>query len=58
MKVVDGLDYINCGDWVDNCTAVIEEFDGSLHLIRTTPEYELMTIFNTPTNGQLSLQKI
>jgi len=58
MKVVDGLDYINCGDWVDNCTAVIEECDGSLHLIRTTPEYELMTIFNTTTNGQLSLQKV
>ena len=25
-----GLAYINCGDWVESCTAVVEHFDGRL----------------------------
>jgi UDP-2,3-diacylglucosamine pyrophosphatase LpxH len=33
IKVVDGLLYINCGDWVDSCTAIIEHMDGRLELI-------------------------
>ena len=28
------IDYINTGDWVDSCTAVVEHFDGRLELIR------------------------
>ncbi|MFZ1091603.1 MAG: UDP-2,3-diacylglucosamine diphosphatase [Xanthobacteraceae bacterium] len=26
--------YINCGDWIESCTAVIEHFDGSFELIK------------------------
>jgi UDP-2,3-diacylglucosamine pyrophosphatase LpxH len=26
--------YINCGDWVENCTALAEDFDGKLTLIK------------------------
>lgn len=33
IKEVDGLLYINCGDWVDSCTAIIEHADGKLELI-------------------------
>lgn len=33
IKTLDGLDYINCGDWVDSCTAIVEHFDGRLELI-------------------------
>jgi hypothetical protein len=29
-----GLTYINCGDWVESCTAVVEHFDGRLEIIR------------------------
>lgn len=29
----DGFLYINCGDWVDSCTAIIEHMDGRLELI-------------------------
>lgn len=25
--------YANCGDWVENCTALVEDFQGDLHLI-------------------------
>lgn len=27
------LTYINCGDWVDSCTAIVEHFDGRLELV-------------------------
>jgi len=33
IRRIDGLEYINTGDWVESCTAVVEAMDGSLHLI-------------------------
>lgn len=34
LREQDGLLYINCGDWVDSCTAIVEHLDGRLELIR------------------------
>ena len=36
MKTIDGIDYINTGDWVESCSAVVEHHDGRLELIRWT----------------------
>jgi UDP-2,3-diacylglucosamine pyrophosphatase LpxH len=33
IKQVDGVIYINCGDWVDSCTAVVEHHDGRMELV-------------------------
>ena len=33
MKVIDGLQYLNCSDWVDSCTAIVEHLDGRMELI-------------------------
>ncbi len=33
IKDVSGLLYVNCGDWVDSCTAIVEHHDGRLELI-------------------------
>jgi UDP-2,3-diacylglucosamine pyrophosphatase LpxH len=33
MREIDGVLYCNDGDWVESCTALVEDFDGSLHLI-------------------------
>jgi UDP-2,3-diacylglucosamine pyrophosphatase LpxH len=33
MYVNLGTSYINCGDWVENCTAVAEDHDGRMELI-------------------------
>jgi UDP-2,3-diacylglucosamine pyrophosphatase LpxH len=33
LKDVDGLTYVNCGDWVDSCTGIVEHFDGRLELV-------------------------
>lgn len=33
IKPSDGFVYLNCGDWVDSCTALIERFDGTIELV-------------------------
>jgi UDP-2,3-diacylglucosamine pyrophosphatase LpxH len=33
LRETDGVLYINCGDWVDSCTAIVEHPDGRLELI-------------------------
>jgi UDP-2,3-diacylglucosamine pyrophosphatase LpxH len=33
IKELDGVTYVNCGDWVDSCTAIVEHHDGHLELI-------------------------
>jgi len=33
MRTVDDVLYMNCGDWVDSCTAIVEHPDGRLELV-------------------------
>jgi UDP-2,3-diacylglucosamine pyrophosphatase LpxH len=33
IRQVDRLTYINCGDWVDSCTAIVEHLDGRIELV-------------------------
>jgi len=33
QKEVDGVSYMNTGDWVESCTAITENFDGTLKLV-------------------------
>ncbi len=35
-RMIDGVRYLNCGDWVESCTAIAEDFDGTLHQIQWT----------------------
>ena len=35
---LDGITYANCGDWVESCTALAEEPDGTLRLIHWADE--------------------
>ncbi|HEY0913584.1 MAG TPA: UDP-2,3-diacylglucosamine diphosphatase [Solimonas sp.] len=30
---IDGVDYYNCGDWVESCTALAEDQNGKIHII-------------------------
>src|ERR1044072_851291 len=36
IRSLEGLSYVNCGDWVESCTAVVEHFDGRLEIIDWT----------------------
>ena len=44
MKPVDGVNYYNCGDWVDSCTALVEHTDGRMELLRSAPELSLAAV--------------
>lgn len=33
IRTIDGLIYVNTGDWVESCTAVVEDADGTLRLV-------------------------
>ena len=33
IEEMGGVRYLNCGDWVENCTALIERHDGAIELI-------------------------
>ncbi len=42
MEDIEGIHYINTGDWVESCTAVVEHFDGRMELIHWTPASEVV----------------
>ena len=31
------IEYFNCGDWVESCTAIVEHFDGRMQVIEALP---------------------
>lgn len=33
-RMIDGVHYLNCGDWVESCTAVVETMQGEMRLVR------------------------
>lgn len=33
LRETAGVLYVNCGDWVDSCTAIVEHLDGRLELV-------------------------
>lgn len=32
-KTIDGIAYLNCGDWVDSCTGIVEHLDGRMEVV-------------------------
>jgi len=33
LRMIDDIEYLNCGDWVESCTALVEHFDGTFEII-------------------------
>ena len=33
IRDIDGIKYLNCGDWVESCTALIETHDGEWRIL-------------------------
>jgi UDP-2,3-diacylglucosamine pyrophosphatase LpxH len=49
LRPMDGVTYINCGDWVDSCTAIVEHLDGTMELVewgqpRSEPTQQALAI--------------
>ena len=36
IRTISGLHYLNCGDWVESCTAIVENFNGTFEIVRWT----------------------
>ncbi len=41
IRDVDGVTYLNDGDWVESCTAIVEHFDGRIELVDWAAENRL-----------------
>lgn len=33
IRYIDDIEYLNCGDWVESCTAIVETFEGEFKII-------------------------
>jgi UDP-2,3-diacylglucosamine pyrophosphatase LpxH len=43
IKTVDGIAYMNDGDWVESCTALVEHWDGQWEIVTWTRETNIET---------------
>jgi UDP-2,3-diacylglucosamine pyrophosphatase LpxH len=34
IRVINDVEYMNCGDWCESCTALVEHYDGTWEIIR------------------------
>ena len=37
IRQIGSIAYYNCGDWVESCTALVENFDGTIELLSFNP---------------------
>jgi UDP-2,3-diacylglucosamine pyrophosphatase LpxH len=42
ISEIEGITYCNDGDWVESCTALVEDFQGRLSLLRWTETAEVI----------------
>ena len=49
MRDIDGVAYINDGDWVESCTAVVEHADGRLEILDWAAERRWSWLDRTAT---------
>lgn len=45
MRTIDAVEYLNCGDWVESCTALAEDASGRISILRW---HELLASVPTP----------
>ena len=46
IRIIDGIQYCNDGDWVENCSALVEHLDGRLELVNWAAQrhFDLVTV--------------
>jgi UDP-2,3-diacylglucosamine pyrophosphatase LpxH len=48
VREVGDITYINCGDWVDSCSAVVEHLDGRIELVRHGIPAQFVCVTESP----------
>jgi len=47
------VDYYNSGDWVESSSALVEDFDGKIHLLKNLyPEHHHKTVEQRPAEDE------
>jgi len=57
IRQIDGVTYINCGDWVDSCTAIVEHFDGRMELVEWGVKPGAAEIQKVPPPADVSVKE-
>lgn len=52
LRELNGILYCNDGDWVESCTAMVENQDGTLELVRWTEQQTILRSNNVKTFSQ------
>ena len=47
IKEIDGVTYMNDGDWVESCTALVEHHDGRWEIVTWTKEIDDESSYNS-----------
>lgn len=47
----DGMRYANCGDWIENCTALVEDHQGTMRLLHFSDKVEWQALSNSRQLG-------
>lgn len=55
-KMIDGIHYLNSGDWMESLTALVEEKDGRIHVL-TYPEFNKLLAEKTERVREKKLAK-
>ena len=48
MRTIRNIDYYNCGDWVETCSALVEDYEGEISLVSYLPRVQ------PPTDAQVA----
>jgi UDP-2,3-diacylglucosamine pyrophosphatase LpxH len=54
IKYIDGIKYMNDGDWVESCTALVEHHDGRWEIITWTKEQDHVDVNNNSNEHKQS----
>lgn len=52
IKKLNGIVYLNTGDWVENCTALVEKQNGEIELLHWSEHYHTVKVFSA-NSGEL-----
>lgn len=57
-KHINGLHYLNCGDWVESCTALVEDHDGNIAIVRHPGDAKITEPARTSSRRQRKLAPV
>ena len=45
-RKIGKIDYLNCGDWVESCTALVENINGEMRIINWSCKKQIKELFD------------